>query len=51
MKVKKTYKPTLGDIVRILQSEEYRAHAVTYLDPETDIDLINFWINHEEQTG
>lgn len=50
MRVKDIYKPTLTDIVRILQSEEYRAHAVSYLDPEKDIDLINFWINHEEQT-
>jgi len=50
MKVKDIYKPTIADIVRLLQSEEYRAHAVSYLDPEKDIDLINFWINHEEQT-
>lgn len=50
MKIKNVYKPTLADIVRLLQSEEYRAHAVSYLDPEKDIDLINFWVNHEEQT-
>jgi len=50
MRVKDLYKPTLNDIIRLLQSEEYRAHAVSYLDPEKDIDLINFWINHENQT-
>lgn len=50
MRVKHLYKPTLNDIVRLLQSEDYRAHAVSYLDPEKDIDLINFWIDHENQT-
>jgi len=50
MKAKHLYKPVLSDIVRLLQSEEYRAHAVSYLDPEKDIDLINFWLDHEKQT-
>jgi len=50
LKMKHIYKPTITDIIRLLQNDEYRADAVSHFDPNADIDLMGFWENHENQT-
>lgn len=44
------YKPTIDDIVRALQSEEYQEHIIDYFSRDKHTDLINFWNDHQKQT-
>lgn len=49
--MEKLYKPTLWDIIRVINNEEYRRYCLAQIkDRSKYLDVFEFWENHEKRT-